>query len=732
MPHRRTTRRLLTAAVTTALALTAGPLALPATAATGAPPLAATADGTATELPRIAPDAQVLSAGPSGFLTSGTDHHALTWTRYADGATTRLDTDYWYRYGLGALSDTVATAHSDGATLHDMGTGVTTPCPLAPTGRVYLGLHKTTALAWAPGPTSSAVHLLQGSGRGATDREVALPWRANHLRVVAHADDAFVLQYDTGGAEHTELHQAVVDVAAGRITDTYRVWDSWGNVALSRTHIAWTGRADGVRGGVLRLAARGSTAVARTAIGGAGNRLVGLLDGWWLAGEPAGLDSGDQGTDYGLYATPLGGGPAVRLLDHASSLAPGPNGTLFATGGTLARGEGLYRIAAARDGGPRATLVATSGLPTRVSLLDTDLPAVVRLDGRRTVRMRWLLSRTAARVRITLRHTATGDTNRILDEEALRPDEHGWVTFDWDTTVATRQAPNGAYTWTLTASPDNGIGPALKAGGGFTVRRSPAPHDFTDDGTPDLLGTTRVGQLIGENSRPRPGVERAGNEAHLGDFWRKYTALTVAGDVAGSTHADLLARDAAGVLWLYTGKGDGTVAGRTRIGAGWNAYDALAAGGDLTGDGRADLVARDKGGALWLYAGTGSAAAPYKARTAIGAGWGGYTALTATGNVAGGGAGDLLARDKAGVLWLYRGRGDGTFGGRTRIGGGWNAYADLVGWGDADGDGRPDLYARDTGGRSWFYRGTGDTAAPFAPRRALASFFTDQPYVHVL
>ena len=32
----------------------------------------------------------------------------------------------------------------------------------------------------------------------------------------------------------------------------------------------------------------------------------------------------------------------------------------------------------------------------------------------------------------------------------------------------------------------------------------------------------------------------------------------------------------------------------------------------MTGDGHADLIARDSAGTLWLYKGTGSAAAPYR------------------------------------------------------------------------------------------------------------------------
>ncbi|KAF2774605.1 hypothetical protein [Streptomyces sp. OM5714] len=41
-----------------------------------------------------------------------------------------------------------------------------------------------------------------------------------------------------------------------------------------------------------------------------------------------------------------------------------------------------------------------------------------------------------------------------------------------------------------------------------------------------------------------------------------------------------------------------------------------------------DLVARDSAGVLWLYRGTGSASAPYAARTKIGGGWNTYNVLS--------------------------------------------------------------------------------------------------------
>jgi hypothetical protein len=248
-----------------------------------------------------------------------------------------------------------------------------------------------------------------------------------------------------------------------------------------------------------------------------------------------------------------------------------------------------------------------------------------------------------------------------------------------------------------------------------------APHDYDDNGTPDVFSRDAGGQLARFGMQPSAGGDNLVHEGgwQVGPGWQVYDRLESVGNIAGTSVSDAIARDRSGVLWLYEGTGDGTkpLRARKRIGGGWGIYDRLAGGGDLTNDGRADLVATDKSGVLWLYSGTGNANAPYSARKRIGGGWGIYNDLTAAGNLAGAAAGDLVARDKAGVLWLYLGKGNGTFAPRTRIGSGWNTYTDLIGIGDGNGDGRADLLALKRGASpnpgSYFYAGTGDWRAPF-------------------
>lgn len=163
----------------------------------------------------------------------------------------------------------------------------------------------------------------------------------------------------------------------------------------------------------------------------------------------------------------------------------------------------------------------------------------------------------------------------------------------------------------------------------------------------------------------------------IGSGWNVYNTFVTPGNLGGATNPDLLARDSSGVLWLYLSYSNGDFAGRHKVGSGWNTYSQIAGRGDLTGDGKPDIVARDKSGVLWLYKGTGSYSAPFAARTRVGSGWNTYNKIVGLGDTSGDGRNDLIARDGAGALWLYRGTGNASapYSARVKIGNsGWNTF----------------------------------------------------------
>ncbi|MFD0025594.1 FG-GAP repeat domain-containing protein [Streptomyces sp. NPDC058382] len=163
----------------------------------------------------------------------------------------------------------------------------------------------------------------------------------------------------------------------------------------------------------------------------------------------------------------------------------------------------------------------------------------------------------------------------------------------------------------------------------------------------------------------------------VGYGWDIYNKLVSPGQFGGAEGGDLLGRDGKGDLYLYLGYGDGTVTKRIKVGYGWDIYTEIAGNGDLNGDGRNDLVARDKSGVLWLYKGTGDQKAPYAKRTEIGSGWNQYNAIFAPGDIDLDGITDLIARNPAGELYLYKGTGKASapYKPKAIIGtSGWNTY----------------------------------------------------------
>ncbi|MFF8678607.1 FG-GAP repeat domain-containing protein [Streptomyces sp. NPDC015237] len=163
----------------------------------------------------------------------------------------------------------------------------------------------------------------------------------------------------------------------------------------------------------------------------------------------------------------------------------------------------------------------------------------------------------------------------------------------------------------------------------------------------------------------------------IGNGWNIYNQLFSPANVGGAAADDLLARDSSGNLYLYLGYGNGKLTQRYKVGGGWDAYTHITGKGDLTGDGKDDIVAKDKSGVLWLYKGTGNYKAPFSSRTRVGGGWNTYNNIVSVGDIDVDGITDLVARNKSGALYLYKGTGNGSapFKSPVKIGsGGWNTY----------------------------------------------------------
>jgi hypothetical protein len=273
-------------------------------------------------------------------------------------------------------------------------------------------------------------------------------------------------------------------------------------------------------------------------------------------------------------------------LTYAVASRPaGPAGRIAATGGDTLQAE----------------LVATTGKPTEVVATDSTVPpAVLDLDQVNGFTFRWTLSREVRNPKLTVRHVRTGKTHTLSWQPTTSTPVFSWVDNNWHENV-----PDGDYTWELIGEPGNGIGPAVTAKGAFKVVRKVQPHDFNDNGSPDLLSRDSAGRLWRTDLFHRPinerrGIHQAEARTGLSSGWGVCDRIEGAGNLGGTPVGDLLARDKSGVLRLYQGKSTGDFATRVQVGGGWQVYDKITCGSDLTDDGRVDVVATDKSGGHWL------------------------------------------------------------------------------------------------------------------------------------
>ncbi|MFE3071831.1 FG-GAP-like repeat-containing protein [Streptomyces sp. NPDC059247] len=244
-----------------------------------------------------------------------------------------------------------------------------------------------------------------------------------------------------------------------------------------------------------------------------------------------------------------------------------------------------------------------------------------------------------------------------------------------------------------TASDISWVNPVGLNEGWDTFRR-----DYSGDGVPDLLAQDAAGVLWRYDGDGKGGLK---SRVKIGWGWKGYR-FTAVGDLSGDGFPDVLAQDAAGDLWRVDGDGLGGLRPKVKIGWGWQKM-RLTASGDFrdehpvgTGSRTPDVLAIDAQGAMWVYAGNGKGG--FLPRVQYGSGYQNYQ-VTAVGDLAGKGATAHLAQDVAGNLFRYGP-------GREKIGWGWKNLT-LTGAGDMTKDGVPDVIARDTAGDLWRYDGDG-------------------------
>ncbi|MFE0452173.1 trypsin-like serine protease [Streptomyces sp. NPDC058914] len=196
--------------------------------------------------------------------------------------------------------------------------------------------------------------------------------------------------------------------------------------------------------------------------------------------------------------------------------------------------------------------------------------------------------------------------------------------------------------------------------------------------------------------------------------WGGYNVILQT-DLDRDGYQDLIVRRTSDgdVYWKHFVPSSGTWANKL-IGDNWKTRLSIVAPGDVTGDDLPDVASVDSAGALWIYPGKGTGS--FGTRVKAGTGWNNFNVVRGHGDFNGDGRADLLARNKtSGAVYLYRGR--GVLGSTAFMSGlkvaSWsnttyNAFATV---GDVNGDGKADLLARTPAGTLYLYRGNGSTGS---------------------
>jgi L,D-peptidoglycan transpeptidase YkuD (ErfK/YbiS/YcfS/YnhG family) len=232
-------------------------------------------------------------------------------------------------------------------------------------------------------------------------------------------------------------------------------------------------------------------------------------------------------------------------------------------------------------------------------------------------------------------------------------------------------APDGTL-WNYPALGNGRLGQRAAIGKGWGTARSLSKVDWNRDGTLDLLAQWPSGTLTVYPGQPAGGFGAPFTAAAGG--WLQLTITAGTWDTA-RRYPGVLARDAAGKLWLYDnpeGRGLGT---RRLVGSGWGNLSNLTIA-DWDNNGRPDLLASGRDGILRLYRQDGRGNFLREARPQIGTGWSARS-ITANYSFQGAGTRGLTVLFQDGALRYYP-LGQGRWGAPSTIGTGWGGMRTLV------------------------------------------------------
>ncbi|MFF6997338.1 trypsin-like serine protease [Streptomyces sp. NPDC008313] len=245
----------------------------------------------------------------------------------------------------------------------------------------------------------------------------------------------------------------------------------------------------------------------------------------------------------------------------------------------------------------------------------------------------------------------------------------------------------------------------------------------------NLDGDHKADLFVREDS-DNEGFEKdsKGTSFSARESWGDWSGVNVIlqTDLNRDGYQDLVVRRSAdgAVFWMHYVTSSGTWATK-QIFDNWKTRTRTVAPGDVTGDALPDLMSVDSAGVLWIYPGKGTGS--FSTRVKVGSGWNQYNSVRGHGDFTGDGKADLITRSRSNSnIYLYKGTGkagSGAFSSRIKVRD-WSSYNAFDAPGDVTGDGKADFLARTPGGTLYLYKGTGKaTSEIFATRISVGTGF---------
>lgn len=151
-----------------------------------------------------------------------------------------------------------------------------------------------------------------------------------------------------------------------------------------------------------------------------------------------------------------------------------------------------------------------------------------------------------------------------------------------------------------------------------------SPGDVAGGGPAELVARNASTGALYRYARAKDGLFAP--RVQIPGSYKGYKKILGAGDLNGDRFGDLILQDKSNRLWRMNGSSKGTFSAPVKISDSWGStYNSVVAAGDLTGNGRADLLARDASGVIWRIPGTGKGT--FGSRVKVATGWQIYKGL---------------------------------------------------------------------------------------------------------